>query len=47
MSRKALFDKVKLGGLILKNRVVMAPLTRMRGHPKTGVPNSLMAEQYE
>ncbi len=39
-----LFTPTRLGGLPLKNRVVMAPLTRCRA---TGnVPNPLMAEYY-
>lgn len=45
MTRAILFTPVKLGGLSLKNRIIMAPLTRARadqGH----VPTPLMAEYY-
>ncbi len=40
-----LFDPLAVGDLTLPNRVIMAPLTRLRaseGH----VPNALMAEYY-
>ena len=40
-----LFDPLRLGDLELPNRVVMAPLTRLRAGP-TKVPNALMAEYY-
>ncbi|MFD1722078.1 alkene reductase [Amnibacterium endophyticum] len=40
-----LFDPIDLGALHLANRVVMAPLTRLRAGD-AGVPNALMAEQY-
>lgn len=40
-----LFDPVMLGSLELKNRVIMAPLTRSRAGP-TRTPNSLMAQYY-
>jgi len=40
-----LFDSVKLGDLILPNRIVMAPLTRSRAG-KARVPNSLMRDYY-
>lgn len=39
-----LFDPLPLGGLQLPNRVVMAPLTRLRA--PDGVPNAMMAEYY-
>jgi N-ethylmaleimide reductase len=39
-----LFTPIALGGLFLKNRVVMAPMTRSRAIG--GVPNSLMEEYY-
>lgn len=42
-----LFEPVKIGDLELKNRVVMAPLTRSRGTGTDNrVPNSLMATYY-
>jgi N-ethylmaleimide reductase len=36
-----------LGSIFLKNRVVLAPLTRGRCIVGTNVPNDLMAEYYE
>ena len=40
-----LFDAVTLGDLTLKNRIVMAPLTRCRAD-EGRVPNAMMAEYY-
>ncbi|MFZ0267793.1 alkene reductase [Caulobacter sp.] len=40
-----LFDPLVLGDLELPNRVVMAPLTRLRAGP-TQIPNALMADYY-
>ena len=40
-----LFDPVTVGDLTLKNRVIMAPLTRARAGEQR-VPNALMAEYY-
>src|SRR5690606_13014247 len=40
-----LFDPTTLGDLPLKNRIVMAPLTRCRADAG-GVPSELMAEYY-
>lgn len=40
-----LFEPYKLGSIILKNRMVMAPLTRRRAIDHN-IPNSLMAEYY-
>jgi N-ethylmaleimide reductase len=40
-----LLTPIKAGDLSLKNRVVMAPLTRVRAGP-THVPNELMAQYY-
>lgn len=40
-----LFSSFDLGGLTLKNRVVMAPLTRSRAG-KERMPNALMADYY-
>ncbi|UYP17178.1 alkene reductase [Rhodococcus sp. Z13] len=40
-----LFTPVTLGDLDLANRIVMAPLTRLRGGPD-GVPGELVAEHY-
>jgi N-ethylmaleimide reductase len=41
----ALLNQIQLGDLLLKNRVVMAPLTRARAGVER-IPNSLMAEYY-
>lgn len=41
----ALFAPLRLGELLLRNRVVMAPLTRCRADPGR-VPNALMVEYY-
>jgi 2,4-dienoyl-CoA reductase-like NADH-dependent reductase (Old Yellow Enzyme family) len=41
-----LFDPLTLGDLHLPNRVVMAPLTRLRAVSPVGVPNDLMAQYY-
>ena len=41
-----LFDPIRLGGLDLPNRILMAPLTRMRADPATRAPTALVAEQY-
>lgn len=45
---KSLFETVKAGDLILKNRLVMAPLTRCRASGEDGrTPNDLMVEYYK
>ena len=41
-----LFDPIKVGGLELPNRIIMAPLTRSRAVGAGRVPNALMAEYY-
>ena len=41
-----LFDPIRLGDLDLPNRVIMAPLTRMRADPETRAPTPLVVEQY-
>jgi len=41
----SLFDPLKVGALTLPNRVLMAPLTRLRAG-STNVPNALMLEYY-
>jgi 2,4-dienoyl-CoA reductase-like NADH-dependent reductase (Old Yellow Enzyme family) len=41
-----LFDPITIGALTLKNRVIMAPLTRSRAVGGKRVPNALMAEYY-
>ena len=40
-----IFDPIKLGDIELKNRIIMAPLTRCRADAGR-VPNALMAEYY-
>jgi len=42
-----LFDPITIGDLTLKNRIVMAPLTRARAVGAGRVPNALMAKYYE
>jgi N-ethylmaleimide reductase len=42
----SLFDPLALGDLTLKNRVIMAPLTRMRSRQPGNVPWQLNAEYY-
>ena len=41
-----LFDPIVVGDLTLRNRIVMAPLTRCRAVGEGRVPNALMAEYY-
>ena len=45
-AKEALFSPYTLGDLKLKNRIVMAPLTRTRAENQGKVPNELMAEYY-
>jgi 2,4-dienoyl-CoA reductase-like NADH-dependent reductase (Old Yellow Enzyme family) len=40
-----LFDPLKLGDLVVPNRIFMAPLTRSRAGVQR-IPNKLMAEYY-
>jgi N-ethylmaleimide reductase len=46
MSRKPLFTSFRLGNLDLPNRIVMAPLTRMRAGSIDHVPTQLQADYY-
>jgi N-ethylmaleimide reductase len=46
MSVQPLFTPVRMGELDLPNRIVMAPLTRMRTGPIGHVPTALQAEYY-
>jgi N-ethylmaleimide reductase len=46
MSVQPLFTPVRMGDLDLPNRIVMAPLTRMRAGPIDHVPTALQAEHY-
>lgn len=41
-----LFDTLKLGELVVPNRVFMAPLTRMRSKQPGNIPHQLNAEYY-
>jgi N-ethylmaleimide reductase len=41
-----LFDSLTMGTLTLKNRIIMAPLTRMRSKQPGNIPYSLNAEYY-
>ena len=41
-----LFAPVRMGELDLRNRIVMAPLTRMRAGSNDHVPTALQAEYY-
>ena len=46
MSNQPLFTPYRMGDLDLPNRIVMAPLTRMRAQPHDHVPTALQAEYY-
>lgn len=46
MSNQPLFTPYRMGGLDLPNRIVMAPLTRMRAQSDDHVPTTLQAEYY-
>ena len=46
MSTKPLFTPYRMGALGLANRIVMAPLTRMRAGSDDHVPSTLQAEYY-
>ncbi len=41
-----LFDPIKIGDLVLKNRIFMSPMTRSRATGRARVPNELMTEYY-
>ncbi len=41
-----LFDPITIGDLTLRNRIIMAPLTRARASGGARVPNALMAHYY-
>lgn len=45
MSKQTLFQPLNFAGKTLRNRVVLAPLTRGRAGPER-IPNALMAEYY-
>src|SRR5580704_11058978 len=46
MSTPPLFSRYRMGALDLPNRIVMAPLTRMRAGSVDHVPTALQAEYY-
>ena len=46
MSVQPLFTSVRMGDLDLPNRIVMAPLTRLRAGSIDHVPTALQAEYY-
>jgi N-ethylmaleimide reductase len=46
MNRSSLFERYRLGQQDLKNRIVMAPMTRARSLQPGNIPSSLMAEYY-
>jgi N-ethylmaleimide reductase len=43
----SLFDKIRIGSLLLKNRVVLSAMTRLRSDPKTGLANDLQKLYYQ
>ncbi len=43
---KGLFDSLQVGDLLIPNRVIMAPLTRMRSRQPGNIPHELNAEYY-
>ncbi|MBU1169456.1 MAG: alkene reductase [Proteobacteria bacterium] len=45
-NKQALLNEIRLGDLLLKNRVVMAPLTRSRADNAENAPTDLIAEYY-
>jgi N-ethylmaleimide reductase len=46
MSNQPLFTPYRIGDLDLPNRIIMAPLTRMRAQSQDHVPTTLQAEYY-
>jgi len=42
-----LFDEIKIGSLTLPNRIIMAPLTRMRSEQPGNIPQALNTEYYK
>jgi N-ethylmaleimide reductase len=46
MSNQPLFTPYRMGDLDLPNRIVMAPLTRMRAQSRDHVPTALQADYY-
>jgi N-ethylmaleimide reductase len=46
MNKRTLFDEVRVGDIKLPNRIIMAPLTRMRSKQPGNIPYELNAEYY-
>ena len=46
MTESSLFQPLSLGGLTLKNRIALPPLTRSRSSQPGDIPNSLMTAYY-
>lgn len=46
MNKNRLLEPISMGNLKLKNRVIMAPLTRCRADGGKRIPNDLMTEYY-
>lgn len=46
MPTPTLFDRAHVGNIALKNRIVMAPMTRSRTAQPGNIPTALMAEYY-
>ncbi|MGL5257798.1 MAG: hypothetical protein ACRC76_12280 [Proteocatella sp.] len=44
--KNLLFERYDFNGINLKNRIVMAPMTRSRTTQPGDIPNDLMAEYY-
>lgn len=47
MSDQALLKPIKMGDMELKNRVIMAPMTRNRANNEHNAPTDLHAEYYK
>lgn len=47
MPTPTLFDNARVGNIELKNRIVMAPMTRSRTAQPGNIPTTLMAEYYQ
>jgi N-ethylmaleimide reductase len=47
MQNRTLFDSYHLKALSLKNRIVMAPMTRARALQPGNIPSALMAAYYQ
>lgn len=47
MTHKSLFTPARLGPYVLRNRIVLPPLTRSRSSQPGNIPNDLMAAYYQ